>query len=508
MAVYTDYHQKILYRLSEIPPNAVVCIYGCGQGGIRLKRALETSRKDIRLECFLDTYKQGIVDGLEVIQVLHLLEREISIDLILVASVFTNEILYILEQAGITNYKIPAQHLLREDSFKLGKLDFTDPYPGKPKLLFIALAHSSHTHSWINLLKGEELNVRVFGVKNTQAPSAFSFPTYTFSDFFPGCAYNRVLEKDWLSSIIREWRPDIIHTLGFEAAAYFYLEVMRSYRLEGIGKWVVTARGGPELTLKRLVPDAAHQVKDVLEHCDQLIADNPRNYDYAIQLGLDAHKVSPMGMVPGVGGVDVKTLSKLSKGLPSQRERLILYPKAYECPASKSLPVFEAFRLCWDKIKPCKIFLSAMNPETIMWFYELPEEIKSSCILNRRIARKELLEIMGTARVVLAPSLSDGVPNVLYEAMATGAFPILSPLESITEVVSTENALFVDNLYPAKIAEGVTEALTDDHLVDAAAQKNLELIEKIADRRVIREKVKRNYMDILSGKNSRSLIRK
>ena len=94
---------------------------------------------------------------------------------------------------------------------------------------------------------------------------------------------------------------------------------------------------------------------------------------------------------------------------------------------------------------------------------------------------------MCKSRVVLAPSVVDGIPNILFEAMATGAFPIVSPLETITTVVNDEeNVLFARNLYPTEIADALIRASTHDHLVDSAAQKNLILVRKMADRKVIR----------------------
>src|ERR687886_698839 len=46
-----------------------------------------------------------------------------------------------------------------------------DPYPGKPKILFVGYAVSTHTHSWIDLLDESELNVRLFAL-----PSAPNLP--------------------------------------------------------------------------------------------------------------------------------------------------------------------------------------------------------------------------------------------------------------------------------------------------------------------------------------------
>src|SRR2546430_17447340 len=53
-----------------------------------------------------------------------------------------------------------------------------DPYPGKPKILFIGFTESSHTHSWINLLDCSELNVRLFGLPSAVPPDDFKVRTY------------------------------------------------------------------------------------------------------------------------------------------------------------------------------------------------------------------------------------------------------------------------------------------------------------------------------------------
>jgi hypothetical protein len=49
--------------------------------------------------------------------------------------------------------------------------------------------------------------------------------------------------------------------------------------------------------------------------------------------------------------------------------------------------------------------------------------------------------------------------------------------------------LFARNLYPHEIAEAISRAMTDDELVNAAAERNLELVRCVAGREAIRKRV-------------------
>jgi hypothetical protein len=53
-----------------------------------------------------------------------------------------------------------------------------DPYPGRPKILFVGLAESSHTHSWIELLNQSALNVRLFALPSGLPPKDWKVRTY------------------------------------------------------------------------------------------------------------------------------------------------------------------------------------------------------------------------------------------------------------------------------------------------------------------------------------------
>ncbi|HWW77666.1 MAG TPA: glycosyltransferase family 4 protein [Pyrinomonadaceae bacterium] len=394
----------------------------------------------------------------------------------------------------------------------------TDPRPGRPRLLFVGHGESSHTHSWIDLLEGADFNVRLFATPSGTAPPD-SWPVRTYvTAFTPGPldpatrarmhSQSRALRfarrvaaratgadpapspARWLAQVVREWRPDIVHTFGLDSGD-FYTGALRRFgpAPAPAPAWVLQTRGGSDLALAHLDPVARVKIGELMRACDRLLSDNLVNFRIARELGVAEEQLADIAPVPGTGGVDVDALAALRRGAPSA-SRTILWPKAYECPWSKSLPVFEALKAAWERIQPCEVVMLAVDPETRSWYRTLPAHMRERCHAHERIPRARALELMTGARVVLAPSLVDGVPNSMYEAMAVGAFPIVSPLDTIRPVVEDgRNVLFARNLHPEELAAALVRAMNDGAFVDSAARENLALVRRVADRREIRARV-------------------
>ena len=390
-----------------------------------------------------------------------------------------------------------------------------DPHPGRPRILFIGHAESTHAHAWIDLLAGADLNVRMFALPGGVPPDSWEVRTYVSTPTSqrldsrtrrrlypagrlaraPKRAYARLVSSDravgqrWLAQVIRDWKPNVIHTLGLDPAGEFYFDTRKECGVETMASWVAQTRGGSDLALARFDEARVTRLAAVLRASDCILSDNAVNYEIARDMGVRADQLSPIGTVPGTGGVDIDALRSTATGHPSSRS-VILWPKAYECPWSKALPVFEALVTHWDRLPPCELHLLAMESETRMWFRALPPHIKQACRVDDRIPRREVLHLMGRARVMLAPSLVDGTPNSMFEAMATGALPILSPLDTIRPLVRDgSNVLFARNLYPDEIGEALVRGMHDDALVDSAADRNLALVRQLADRSTIRPRV-------------------
>src|SRR5688500_15815658 len=150
---------------------------------------------------------------------------------------------------------------MRDAGARLASQFNSDPHPGAPRILFVGLAHSSHTRSWLEMLEGSRLNVRLFGLQSGAPPDDLAVRSYVTtwntasrsSDLrrylIPRSAPARLVTKvyatgryggtrelarKWLARIVREWRPDVIHTPGIVDGAGFYFGTRTRYGLEGI----------------------------------------------------------------------------------------------------------------------------------------------------------------------------------------------------------------------------------------------------------------------------------
>ena len=96
--------------LKDIPKNSKLCIYGTGETGISIKKIIELTRNDLEVVYFIDSFKSGTLENLEIIPVTDISGIEARYDFIVVASNVWSEIEDILINLNIHNYIIINYH--------------------------------------------------------------------------------------------------------------------------------------------------------------------------------------------------------------------------------------------------------------------------------------------------------------------------------------------------------------------------------------------------------------
>ncbi|MCP5049782.1 MAG: glycosyltransferase family 4 protein [bacterium] len=105
-------------KLSQLPLNSSVALYGAGAAGSSFRKLLEENRPDIRVKFFIDSFQGGQKDNLEIVEWKLFQQYKDRVDSILVTSTAWKEIEKNLEVSGVSNYKVVSPDLLEKGNKK------------------------------------------------------------------------------------------------------------------------------------------------------------------------------------------------------------------------------------------------------------------------------------------------------------------------------------------------------------------------------------------------------
>ncbi|NJN80093.1 MAG: glycosyltransferase family 4 protein, partial [Anaerolineales bacterium] len=231
--------------------------------------------------------------------------------------------------------------------------------------------------------------------------------------------------------------------------------------------------------------------KFVMQNVDALHADTNRDVKLAREYGLPEDKLTLVA--PGNGGVrsDVFYPSKELVTNP-----IIINPRGVR-PYVRNDSFFKAIPLILAKYPDAKFICSSMQGEAqaMKWIDEL--NISQAVELLPAIEYQKMGDVFRSAQIVVSPSVHDGTPNSLLEAMACGCFPVAGDLESIREwITHGQNGLLFDSNDSQSIADAILLGLEREDLRRDATGLNTKMISAKADYDVNMKKVEEFYKSI------------
>lgn len=399
------------------------------------------------------------------------------------------------------------------------------------RILFIAETASIHAARWVNQLAGTGWDVHVYQAVSPGYGVAPEFELGTLHvptppDGMPGVSFQSTEPHGWLidrlrarsaaldrmardrhasylSGLIERLQPDVIHSLALHVNANnLSLPVLRARRTLGPrfrAPWVYSSWGTDLDHYAALSPAHRAEAADLLGACDYYLAECDRDARLACELGFRGEY---LGELPAFGGADVAHLSTLRRPGPASARRTVFLKGRDRTvgedragrggsadPVGRAMTAMKAFDRCRDVLDGYGIVIGQASPAIA----EEADRLSASGLdvtLLPRLPHDDLLRIVGASRVSLALTVNDGLPNHLVEAMALGALPLHSDLEPIAEWVQDGvNGLLVGAEDVAGTAAALRRALSDDELVDRAAQHNAVAVEQRLSSDVVRPKV-------------------
>jgi glycosyltransferase involved in cell wall biosynthesis len=273
---------------------------------------------------------------------------------------------------------------------------------------------------------------------------------------------------------MNQFKPDIV--LAFRMQNEGYVAAVAGRR-----PWVLFAQGSDFGYFARNYPLHRTGTRAALARTNGLIADCERDIRLARDLGLPDRV--PVLVMPGNGGVD---LTIYQPGLPAeQRTKIFVYPRGI-APYLRVDTLLMAAQLTLARNPQAGLhFVLLAQPamvalaEAEVAKYGLPGGAVS---VRPFLSQPELSSLLQRAAAIISPSLTDGTPNSMLEAMACGALPIMGDLESVREWIQHENnGLIFGQSCPEQLAECIQCALDNTDLRQQAQTRNLQLVRERAN---------------------------
>lgn len=385
------------------------------------------------------------------------------------------------------------------------------------KLLLVAMSDSVHTARWLSQISDQGWDIHLFpsidcGLLHTALRNVIvHVPIYgrrqsdksvkirglsLFNDFIATglnfaiskARFYKKYQVSRLLGVIRKVKPDIIHSLEIQHAGYLTLEAKKLLK----GKfppWIVTNWGNDIYLFGRLSEHEA-KIREVLAACDYYSCECQRDVYLAEAYGFKG-RIFPV--FPNTGGFDLESIYKLRQSGPISERRLIML-KGYQHWQGRALVGLRALERCADILKGYMVAIYLGFTQEVKIAAELFTHSTGIPVkMIPYVSHEEMLRYHGQARISICVNISDGVSTSFLEVLVMGSFPIQSWTACADEWVEDgKTAILVPPEDPDVIEKAIRRALTDDDLVNRAAELNW----KTAVERLDQSKLKPKAIEI------------
>ena len=289
-----------------------------------------------------------------------------------------------------------------------------------------------------------------------------------------------------LRSIIQQEKPDLVHAMripfeGMVAADGY------------AGVPLVISVWGNDFTLHAESNKMMrHYTEWAMRVADGVQADCHRDIALARQYGLDAGK--PTLVVPGSGGVRADIFYPAAD---ESNLSLVVNPRGFRAYVRNDV-FFKAIPLVLRDVPDARFVCPGMDaePQVMEWVEQLG--VGHAVDLLPPLSQPDLANLYRRSKVVVSPTIHDGTPNSLIEALACGCYPVAGDLESIREWIQDGvNGALVNPGSPESVARAIVRGLEDGELRARSREINLRLINERAEYRSGMEKVRQFYQRVM-----------
>ncbi len=398
----------------------------------------------------------------------------------------------------------------------------------KRKLLVVGMPFSMHVVRWLSLLEDSDWEVHFFSSFPYRHPhhemKNIIFHNY-FYNYCPRTS-KTVIQKDYYnrriiprSSFINKWigkgfrylkwqknyqyylqalieklRPDIVHSMESQHGGYLVSRVYKEIKIDILKPLWIHTTFGIDLDYFMHFPDHRQSLKEMFAGIDVYIAEGNRDINYAKEL--EYRKANYIFPSAG-GGYIIEDFTNKNRSRPSQRKKILV--KGYHDTVRRGLVAVRALVRCKEMLENYEICVYSCAPEMkeYIQYVNSKENMKIKVLADTNY--QGWLDCLAEARVSITNNLSDGIPSSFFESMLMGVFPIQSESSCTDEWIENGvSGFIVSPEDPEWIEKALREAVTNNEMVDKAAEINFKKVSSCLEFNKVKKEVIKMYSEVLS----------
>jgi glycosyltransferase involved in cell wall biosynthesis len=360
------------------------------------------------------------------------------------------------------------------------------------KICFLAHAGSIHTQRWISYFADQGYAVSLISFTPTELDYSdieLHLLTSRFVVSHERSNLHYLLHAPRLRQLLRELAPDLIN--AHFLSSYGFLGALT--RPPG-SSLVITLHGSDILLFPKRSPLHARVTRFALGRADMVVSVAQHITD---TLPLYMSAGTPVLTIQY--GLDVQQFHPPSR--PTAR-RPVCFSNRAMVPVSNLETLIRAGRLLANQDSDLVIELAGSGEQ----LPNLRERVQRLDLQNRvrfigQVAHGAMAEILRSAAIYVSTSTSDGASLSLLEAMACGAFPVVSDIPANREWIQDGfNGYLASADSSEELARKLDDAWLNGELRRLAAERNWQLIRKRADYQMNMARIEQSFVSLVNSR--------
>jgi glycosyltransferase involved in cell wall biosynthesis len=332
------------------------------------------------------------------------------------------------------------------------------------KICYLADAGSIHIQKRVGYFAREGDEIHLISFRHGEIEGIHLHNIKPHLPFSYNLSY--ILSIPGIRYLVRRINPDVLH--AYYATSYGFIGACCNF------KPLITSCIGSDIMLNTRKAGIYRSItKYALKKASFITSVSKPITERIIRLGIDPNKIQTLSF-----GIDSKEFFPP----PQEGRKFSLLSLRRLEPIYNIDTIIKGFSFLKEEGFNGKLVIVGGGPEES----RLKELAQDLGLLDNidfvgMVPHHEVAEYLRASQIYLSMSLSDGSSTSLLEAMACGAFPIVSDIPANREwIVDGDNGFLVSPVDAKKLAQRVTDALNNSSFVKTASKKNVEIIQKRA----------------------------